>query len=96
MPHKTVVNWSEELAFDVELDGHHFMVDADPQFGGKNRGPRPKALLLAGLEQGVGAQLLQMAGRLQPSHLVAREQRHGSWPAWQAARAWMWRRCWTR
>ena len=49
MAHNTTVTWTEDLAFDVELDGHHFMVDADEQFGGKNRGPRPKALLLSGL-----------------------------------------------
>ena len=49
MAHKTTVTWTEDLAFDVELDGHHFMVDADEQFGGKNRGPKPKALLLSSL-----------------------------------------------
>jgi putative redox protein len=47
--HKTTVTWTEDLAFDVELDGHHFMVDADEEFGGKNRGPKPKALLLSSL-----------------------------------------------
>jgi putative redox protein len=45
--HKTTVTWKEDLAFDVELDGHHFMVDADKQFGGKDRGPKPKPLLLS-------------------------------------------------
>jgi putative redox protein len=64
MPHKTVVNWSEELAFDVELDGHHFMVDADPQFGGKNRGPRPKALLLAGLAGCTGMDVASMLDKM--------------------------------
>jgi putative redox protein len=47
--HKTVVTWTEDLAFDVELDGHHFMVDADEKFGGRNRGPKPKGLLLSAL-----------------------------------------------
>jgi putative redox protein len=64
MPHKTVVNWTEELAFDVELDGHHFMVDADPQFGGKNRGPRPKALLLAGLAGCTGMDVASMLDKM--------------------------------
>jgi putative redox protein len=45
--HKTTVTWKEGLAFDVELDGHHFMVDADEQFGGKDLGPKPKPLLLS-------------------------------------------------
>jgi putative redox protein len=47
--HETTVTWTEDLAFDVELDGHHFMVDADEEFGGKNRGPKPKGLLLSSL-----------------------------------------------
>ena len=49
MAHKTTATWSEELAFNVELDGHNFMVDADAEFGGKNRGPKPKGLLLSAL-----------------------------------------------
>jgi putative redox protein len=64
MPHKTVVIWTEDLAFDVELDGHHFMVDADPQFGGKNRGPRPKALLLAGLAGCTGMDVASMLEKM--------------------------------
>ena len=49
MAHMTTATWTEDLAFDVELDGHHFMVDADKEFGGKNRGPKPKGLLLSAL-----------------------------------------------
>ena len=49
MAHKTTVTWTEDLAFNVELDGHNFMVDADAEFGGKDRGPKPKGLLLSSL-----------------------------------------------
>jgi putative redox protein len=49
MAHKTTATWTEDLAFNVELDGHNFMVDADAEFGGKNRGPKPKGLLLSAL-----------------------------------------------
>jgi len=37
------------MAFEIEQDGHHFWLDADESVGGKNHGPRPKALLLSGL-----------------------------------------------
>jgi len=46
---KTTATWSEGLSFDVELDGHHFQIDADEEFGGKDRGPKPKGLMLSAL-----------------------------------------------
>ncbi len=39
----------ENLSFDVEIDGHNFKIDSVEQFGGKNRGPRPKNLMLVAL-----------------------------------------------
>ena len=49
MSYITRVTWYTELVFDVELQGHHFKVDADAEFGGRDAGPRPKALCLAAL-----------------------------------------------
>jgi putative redox protein len=37
------------MAFEAELDGHRFMIDADPMVGGRNRGPKPKGLTLSSL-----------------------------------------------
>ncbi|MDT8400496.1 MAG: OsmC family protein [Bacteroidales bacterium] len=39
----------EDLSFNVELDGHNFKIDSLEEFGGKNRGPRPKNLMLVAL-----------------------------------------------
>lgn len=49
MGETTKLRWEEDLSFDVELQGHHFKVDADEEFGGRDRGPRPKALVLSAL-----------------------------------------------
>ena len=43
------VRWDSGMAFRVEQDGHSFMLDASPEAGGRDLGPRPKALLLSGL-----------------------------------------------
>lgn len=56
---------TEDLAFEVDLQGHKFMVDADEQFGGKNRGPRPKALLLSGLAGCTGMDVASILGKMQ-------------------------------
>lgn len=47
--HETNLVWQGDMAFDVELQGHHFTIDADESAGGTDRGPRPKDLLLSGL-----------------------------------------------
>ncbi len=64
MAHKTTVTWTEDLAFNVELDGHNFMVDADMQFGGKNRGPKPKGLLLSALAGCTGMDVASMLSKM--------------------------------
>ena len=46
---KSRVTLSEGMAFEAELDGHTFFVDADEQFGGKDKGPKPKGLTLTSL-----------------------------------------------
>jgi putative redox protein len=43
------VEWKDGMAFEAHLEGFHFTIDADEQFGGHNRGPRPKGLTLVSL-----------------------------------------------
>jgi len=52
------------MAFDVELEGHHFMIDADEEFGGKNRGPSPKALLLSSLAGCTGMDVVSLLRKM--------------------------------
>jgi putative redox protein len=41
--------WQEDLRFIATTGtGHEIILDADPEFGGQNAGPRPIELLLAG------------------------------------------------
>ena len=41
--------WEGGMSFRIDQDGHSFLLDADPEWGGSDAGPRPKALLLSGL-----------------------------------------------
>lgn len=45
----STVSWIEGMAFSAEANGHRFVIDAEPQFGGDDRGPRPKPLVLTAL-----------------------------------------------
>lgn len=64
MSYITRVEQGEDLSFGVELQGHEFVVDADAAVGGKDRGPRPKALLLAGLAGCTGMDVASILGKM--------------------------------
>lgn len=61
----TKATLKEDLSFEMELQGHTFMVDSDEEFGGKNRGPRPKALLLSGLAGCTGMDVASILRKMQ-------------------------------
>lgn len=44
-----IAGLKDNMAFEMELDGHKFKMDANEKVGGNDLGPRPKQLLLAGL-----------------------------------------------
>lgn len=64
MSYITKVEQGEDLSFNVEVQGHTFKVDADSEFGGKDRGPRPKALLLSGLAGCTGMDVASILGKM--------------------------------
>ncbi|HOZ30972.1 MAG TPA: OsmC family protein [Bacteroidales bacterium] len=41
--------WDGKMSFTSEVDGHKITIDAKPDFGGEDRGPRPKPLILTAL-----------------------------------------------
>ena len=43
------VKWNENMSFTTEIDGHKIEIDAKPESGGRDKGPRPKPLILAAL-----------------------------------------------
>ena len=43
------LNWIENMSFETEMNGHRLLIDAAPENGGNDKGPRPKALMLLAL-----------------------------------------------
>lgn len=62
---KTTAVWRGDMSFDIELQGHHFIVDADESVGGTGQGPRPKALLLSALSGCTGMDVVAILGKMQ-------------------------------
>ena len=41
--------WVENMAFETEINGHKIIIDAEPDVGGEDLGPRPKPFMLSAL-----------------------------------------------
>jgi putative redox protein len=61
----TTAVWRGDMSFEIELQGHKFIVDADESVGGKDQGPRPKALLLSSLAGCTGMDVVSILGKMQ-------------------------------
>ena len=64
MGHSSTVRWDSGRAFQVEQDGHRFVLDASPDAGGRELGPRPKALLLSGLGACTGIDVVSILEKM--------------------------------
>jgi putative redox protein len=49
MLQELVLNWDKNMCFSSNIDGHYLTIDAADEFGGENKGPRPKKMLLLAL-----------------------------------------------
>lgn len=56
--------WTEEMAFEVEVNNHKLMIDAEERVGGKDKGPRPKPLTLASLGGCTGMDVISILNKM--------------------------------
>ncbi len=64
MPNKSSISWEGGMSFDAELNGHHFFIDANECVGGKDKGPRPKGLLLTALAGCTGMDVVSILKKM--------------------------------
>jgi len=64
MSEKVNVTWNEEMSFDASVNGHKIIIDAVEAVGGKDRGPRPKPLLLAALGGCTGMDVISILKKM--------------------------------
>ncbi len=58
------VSWLEDLAFETELNGHRIVLDAEENVGGKDRGPRPKPLMMVSLAGCTGMDVISILKKM--------------------------------
>ena len=64
MSHKINCTWKEGMSFESIVNGHSVIVDADEAFGGKNKGPKPKPLLLTALAGCSGMDVVSILNKM--------------------------------
>jgi putative redox protein len=52
------------MKFETELDGHKLTIDASPESGGANKGPRPKPLMLVALAGCTGMDVVSILKKM--------------------------------
>lgn len=52
------------MAFEAELDGHKLIIDASPEVGGSDNGPRPKPLMLVALAGCTGMDVVSILKKM--------------------------------
>ncbi len=60
----TDCTWKEGMAFESIMDGHKIIIDAMPEVGGKDLGPRPKPLMLLALAGCTGMDVISILEKM--------------------------------
>jgi putative redox protein len=58
------VVWKGNMAFEAEVSGHTFMIDAVEAVGGEDKGPRPKPLMLTALAGCTGMDVVSILKKM--------------------------------
>lgn len=59
------VQWINGMAFESQQDGFSIGLDADSDFGGQGKGPKPKTLMLTALGGCTGMDVVSMLKKMQ-------------------------------
>jgi len=58
------VRWLEGMSFEAEVDGFKIAIDADPEVGGKSKGPKPKPLMMVALAGCTGMDIVSLLNKM--------------------------------
>ncbi|HKI90551.1 MAG TPA: OsmC family protein [Draconibacterium sp.] len=64
MKHVVDMSWTNNVAFETELDGHKLIIDTSKESGGNDLGPRPKRLMLASLAGCTGIDVIMILKKM--------------------------------
>jgi putative redox protein len=56
--------WKQGMAFEADVNGFKLMIDAEPDVGGEDKGPRPKPLTLVSLAGCTGMDVISILKKM--------------------------------
>ena len=62
--HTITCEFKQNMCFEADVGGHKIVMDASPEFGGKNKGPRPKPLILVALSGCTGMDVVSLLNKM--------------------------------
>lgn len=68
MKHEIKLSYDEGMAFTTDLDGHKLTLDASPEVGGSDKGPRPKKLMLVSLAGCTGMDVVSILKKMRVTY----------------------------
>lgn len=63
---KELINlqWTDGMSFEANVDGYKISIDSDPEFGGQNKGPKPKPLMMVALAGCTGMDVVSLMNKM--------------------------------
>lgn len=58
------VDWKDGMAFEADVDGFKIMMDAKAEVGGRNKGPRPKPIMMVALAGCTGMDVISILKKM--------------------------------
>lgn len=62
--HEVNTQWLNNMSFESEVNGHKILLDAAEEFGGQNKGPSPKPLLLTSFAGCTGIDVVSLLKKM--------------------------------
>jgi len=59
-----IAKWMDGMSFEADIMGYKIMIDADPEFGGQKKGPKPKPLMLVALAGCTGMDVVSLLKKM--------------------------------
>ncbi len=58
------LEWRNGMSFEADVAGYKIALDSDPEFGGQNKGPKPKPLMLVSLAGCTGMDIVSLLKKM--------------------------------